>query len=96
VVLDLERDEEHHDRIPRVGSPRADKVAAHFTFEPIVIWIAHRLVAVALAHCLVAVDRFVIALGRRLKDARVEHTHVAGQTGDDQTCVEGGDGACGD
>ena len=41
------------------------------------------------------IHRLVITLGGWFEDARVEHTHVAGQSGDDDVRVEGGDRSCG-
>ena len=41
------------------------------------------------------IDRLVITLGDWFEDARVEHTHVAGESDDHQVLVEGGDRSCG-
>ena len=52
VVLDIERDEERDDRIPRIGSPRPHQIAAHFTLEHVTARLA--------VHLLVAIHRLVI------------------------------------
>ena len=46
-------------------------------------------------HRLLTIDRLVITLGDWFEDARVEHAHVAGKSGDDNVRVEGGDRSCG-
>ena len=97
-MLGVERDQQRDDRVPRVGSPRTDDVAAHFTLEPVAARIVLRRVDIhhiSFTHRLVTIHRLVITLGDWFEDARVEHTHVAGKSGDDDVRVEGGDRSCG-
>ncbi len=86
VVLDIERDEERDDRIPRIGSLRPHQIAAHFTLEHVTARLA--------VHLLVAIHRLVIARFCRFERSRVEYTQVTGEADDHQVLVEGGDGAC--
>ena len=86
VVLDIERDEERDDRIPRIGSPRPHQIAAHFTLEHVTARLA--------VHLVVAIHRLVINRFCRFERARVEYPQVTGQADDHQVLVEGGDGAC--
>jgi hypothetical protein len=99
AVLGVERDQQRDDRVPRVGSPRTDDVAARFTLEPVAARIVHRRVIdmhrISFTHRLVTIRRPVITLGGWFEDARVEHTHVAGESDDHQIRVEGGDRSCG-
>ena len=98
VVLDLERDEERDDRIPRIGSPRPQQIPAHLTLEPVAARFVRRRVDthhISFTQRLVTLDRLVITLGDWFEDARVEHTHVGRKSGDDDVRVEGGDRSCG-
>jgi hypothetical protein len=102
-VLGVERDQQRDERVPRVGSSRTDDVAAYFTFDPAASRIMHRRVVhrrvdihrISFPHRLVTIRRLVITLGGGFEDARVEHTHVAGKSGDHQVLVEGGNRSCG-
>jgi hypothetical protein len=47
-------------------------------------------------HRFLGIRHLVIALGDWFEDARVEHAHVAGQSGDHELLVEAGDRSCRD
>ncbi len=54
----------------------------------------HRLVDIhhiSFTHRLMTIHRLVVTLGGWFEDARVEYTHVAGESGDYEVRVEGGD-----
>ena len=93
-MLGVERDQQRDDRVPRVGSPRTDDVAGHFTLEPVAVRHSTRH-RISFTHRLVTINRLVITLGNWFEDARVEHTHVAGESDDHQLLVEGGDDSSG-
>ena len=86
AVLDLERDQERDDRIPRIGSPRPRQIAANLTLEDVTARLA--------VHHSAAIHPLVITLFCRFERARVEDTEVTAEAEDHQVRVEGGDGAC--
>ena len=87
VMLDLERDKERDDRVPRVRSPRPQQVAAHFAFEHVAACLA--------VHQVMTLDRFVVARCCWFECAGVEHPQVTREPGDHQLGVEGGEGTGG-
>jgi hypothetical protein len=87
-VLGVERGQQRDDRVPHVGSPPTDDVAADCTLEPVAARIVlrrvasmHRLVGIhhiSFTHRLMTIHRLVITL-RLVRRCPVEYTHVAGK-----------------
>lgn len=94
AIVRIERRQQGDDRIPRVGAPRAHDVSAQLAVEAVDTRFC--VDRIAFAQGLVPIDPLIVALGDRLEDARIEHTHVTAEADDHQVHVEPGDGARGD
>ena len=110
AVLGGERNQQSDDCVPRVGSARTDDVAGHFALEPDGARLVHRrdvgrhrlgvpprvdIHRISFTHRVVTIRRLVITLRGWFEDAGIEHTHVAGKSGDDEGLVEAGHRPCG-
>ena len=83
LMVGLEREEQRHDRVPRVGSPGAQDIATHLTLGAV----ERRHVDVQRRH---RRPTPTVAEG-----CGVEDTHVTGESGNYQVLVDGGNGPCG-